>query len=59
MPPPGRERILDELHKGHPGIARMKSLARSFVWWPGLDKSLEQKVQTCDGQIAGAEGADL
>ena len=26
----------------------MKSLARSFVWWPGLDKSLEQKVQTCD-----------
>ena len=48
VPPPGRERILDELHEGHPGIARMKSLARSFVWWPGLDKSLEQKVQTCD-----------
>ena len=48
VPPPGRERILDELHEGHPGIARMKSLARSFVWWPGMDKSLEQKVQTCD-----------
>ena len=48
VPPPGRERILDELHDGHPGISRMKSLARSFVWWPGLDKSLEQKVKTCD-----------
>ena len=48
VPPPGRERILDELHEGHPGISRMKSLARSFVWWPGLDKSLEQKVKTCD-----------
>ena len=48
VPPPGRERILDELHEGHPGISRMKSLARSFVWWPGLDNSLEQKVKTCD-----------
>ena len=48
VPPPGRERILDELHECHPGISRMKSLAQSFVWWPGLDKSLEQKVKTCD-----------
>lgn len=48
IPPPGRERILDELHEGHPGISRMKSLARSFVWWPGLDKALEQRVKDCD-----------
>ena len=48
VPPLGREKILDELHEGHPGISRMKSLARSFVWWPGLDKSLELKVKTCD-----------
>jgi len=26
----------------------MKSLARSFVWWPGLDKALEDKVRCCD-----------
>ena len=51
VPPSGRERILDELHEGHPGISRMKSLARSFVWWPGLDKSLEQKVKTCDASL--------
>ena len=48
VPPPGRERILDELHEGHPGISRMKSLARSFVWWPDLDKSLEWKLKTCN-----------
>ena len=43
-----RSFVLDELHEGHPGISRMKSLARSFVWWPGLDKSLELKVKTCN-----------
>ena len=48
VPPPGREGILHKLHEGHPGISRMKSLARSFVWWPGLDKSMQQKVKTCD-----------
>ena len=26
----------------------MKSLARSFVWWAGLDKALEAKVKACD-----------
>lgn len=48
VPPPGRGRILDELHEGHPGISRMKSLARAFVWWPGLDKALEHKVKCCE-----------
>ena len=32
VPPQGREKVLIELHQGHPGIARMKALARSFVW---------------------------
>ena len=48
VPPPGRDRILCQLHEGHPGISRMKSLARSFVWWPGLDKALEDKVKACE-----------
>ena len=32
IPPQGRSQVLQELHESHPGISRMKSLARSFVW---------------------------
>ncbi len=48
IPPPGRERILDEVHEGHPGISKMKSFARCFVWWPRIDKALEEKIKLCD-----------
>jgi len=47
VPPPGRSLILQELHEGHPGISRMKSLARMVVWWPGMDKDIEDKVKSC------------
>ena len=47
IPQPGRKQILEELHAGHPGIARMKSLARMFVWWPQMDKDIEMRVQGC------------
>ena len=30
-----------------PGISRMKALARSVVWWPGLDVELDNKVKSC------------
>ena len=36
------------LHEGHPGISRMKSRARSVVWWPQMDHDLAQKVKTCN-----------
>ena len=38
----------EELHAGHPGASRMKSIARSFVWWPGMDKELEEAVKQCN-----------
>ena len=40
-------KVLEELHKGHPGIVRMKALARSHVWWPSIDRHLEEKVKAC------------
>ena len=45
IPPQGRECVLTELHSGHPGVSRMKSLAE--VWWPGIDKEVEQMVKRC------------
>ena len=47
IPPPGRQKVIDKLHAAHPGISRMKSLARSSVWWPHIDEDLEAKVKNC------------
>ena len=42
-----REWFLDELHLSHPGVVRMKALAHSHVWWPELDRHLEDRVKSC------------
>ena len=31
VPTPGRQRVLQQLHEGHPGMARMKGLARMYM----------------------------
>ena len=43
-----RKRMLELVHEGHPGITRMKSLARGFVWCPGMDKDIEDHGKGCD-----------
>jgi len=48
VPPQGRSKILTELHEAHPGKSRMKALARSYVWWPGMDQEIVKKVRGCD-----------
>ena len=30
---------------GHTGIVRMKALARSRIWWPGVEKQIEEMAQ--------------
>ena len=39
--------LLEEIHSSHTGSSRMKELARSYFWWPGLDKDLEGLVRSC------------
>ena len=39
--------VLEELHNKHIGMPRMKSLVRSYVWWPGLDKDIEDLAKSC------------
>ena len=40
--------MMDLLHENHPGIVKMKSLARLHCWWPGLDGDIEWKVRGCE-----------
>ena len=47
VPVPYHDAVLTELHNGHPGIARMKSLARMYVWWPGIASDIEKTVRQC------------
>lgn len=42
-----RENVLREIHEAHPGSTRCKQLARSYVWWPGIDASIEKFVGSC------------
>eukprot|EP00731_Ephydatia_muelleri_P013071 Em0007g381a len=41
-------KVLSELHQNHPGMSRMKSLARSHVWWPNIDRDIEACVRACE-----------
>ena len=39
--------LLTELHCSHLGMGRMKSLARSYFWWPHLDSEIEELSRNC------------
>lgn len=47
VPPPCRAILIEELHEAHPGITRIKGLARNYMWWPSMDSELEQHVLRC------------
>ena len=48
VPQAGRKKAMEQLHDGHLGISRMKSLARSFVWWPQMDDEIADRVKSCN-----------
>ena len=47
VPGKGQKRALQMLHEAHPGAARMKTLARSYLCWPGMDREIEDHIKNC------------
>ncbi|XP_050059397.1 uncharacterized protein K02A2.6-like [Aphis gossypii] len=44
-----RKVLLSELHSSHLGTVKMKSIARSYLWWPNIDKEIVQITKECLG----------
>lgn len=44
---PDQATMLQLLHSSHSGVVKMKILARSCVWWPGIDQQIESIAQQC------------
>lgn len=49
IPPTLQDKVLEELHGGHIGVIKMKALAWSHVWWPGIDNEIEGMTSRCKG----------
>ncbi|XP_055921606.1 uncharacterized protein K02A2.6-like [Eupeodes corollae] len=50
-----RRRVLKQLHRGHQGIERTKSIARSFVYWPSIDADIKILIQNCNNCASAAK----
>lgn len=47
-----QDSILKEIHDGHPGIVKMKQIARNYVWWATMDADIEQTARECGACVA-------
>ncbi|XP_055906626.1 uncharacterized protein K02A2.6-like [Eupeodes corollae] len=50
-----RRRVLKQFHRGHQGIERTKSIARSFVYWPSIDADIKILIQNCKNCASAAK----
>ena len=41
------KRCLEELHRTHQGVLKMKAVARSHFWWPKIDEEIETLTNNC------------
>ena len=47
IPPELHDRTLYDLHDSHQGIEKMTHIARSNVYWPGIDADISDYVRRC------------
>ena len=49
MPKVLRDKVVRLAHEGHQGVVKTKYQLRSMVWWPGMDKDVENLCKVCHG----------
>ncbi|XP_013136418.1 PREDICTED: uncharacterized protein K02A2.6-like, partial [Papilio polytes] len=48
VPEKCKSQILKVIHEPHMGIVKSKALARSYVWWAGMDEAVERTCRECE-----------
>ena len=48
VPPSEREKILHQLHQFHQGITKSQLLTHGCIFWPGINKTIEEVVHQCE-----------
>ena len=48
IPPSEWERILQQLHQFHQGTTKAQLFAHGCVFWPGINKAIDEAVQQCE-----------
>ena len=48
IPEQCKDEIFDQLHEGHFGVDHTKMHARKSVYWPQINKDIEQLVKSCE-----------
>lgn len=43
-----QSKVLEEIHQGHLGVNKMKNISRNYVYWPSLDRDLENLCRSCE-----------
>ncbi|CAB0017581.1 unnamed protein product [Nesidiocoris tenuis] len=55
IPPSLRQAVLQELHDGHLGTQKMKSIARCYVFWDNIDQDISKVTKECPACIRYAK----
>lgn len=40
--------VLNSIHEGHLGLNKCRARAQASVWWPGITKDIQRKIESCD-----------